>query len=91
MWRKIESKDLVRGTCVQLNIGDDSFFDAGVIISVTKDEVKVARPYVFANENYNCNQPLMGAEVVSYSVNGMLESRVEVYEGREWKVRTMIT
>jgi hypothetical protein len=45
----------------------------------------------FANENYNCNQPLMGAEVVSYSVNGMLESRLEVYEGRDGKVRTMIT
>lgn len=90
-WRKIESKDIKRGTCLRLNMCEDSFFDSAVIIKILDNEIYVARPFAYAHEHFDSNSPLLGSEVFSYSVGRILESRVEVYEGRDGQVRTMLT
>ena len=99
-WRKIEKKDIQRGVIIRMTrIMDDGGFHTAVIVCTSELEapgypnVKVARPYAYAHEHFNTNQPLLGAEVFSIGVDRMTDasSDVEVFEDRNGSVRRTVT
>jgi hypothetical protein len=95
MRRRIQFEDIKRGVVVHLmNLVDT--YNTATIISV-KDEdgetrIMLARPYAYANENYDSDQPLMGCEIFETTVKRMLADYAdyEVYQGMD-TVRNMMT
>ena len=90
-WRKIEDDDIQRGTVIRLkNMMRDGGYCMATIIGVhdsnlMEDYITVARPYVYAHEAFNTNQPLLGAEVFEITLRRMLsaDSDVEVFQERK--------
>ena len=98
-WRKVTKEDLVRGVILRMESLDrDGSFSMFTIISVRQMEdpswpcVRVARPYAYAHEHFNSNDPLLGCEVFGIGVKDLLRdnSDMEVFQGRDG-VRKMIT
>src|SRR5687767_9238065 len=70
MWRKIRREDVQRGLVIRMSNMKDTPFNGAVIINMngvepthTLGSVKVARPYAYATEHYDSNQPLLSSEV----------------------------
>lgn len=90
-WRAMRKDDIVRGVCVRWKGMEDTPFRGGVVIKANVVCVTpfflVARPYAYANRDYDDNQPLIGAEVVDcYSTDGF-----EVYETKDGGVKMSVT
>jgi hypothetical protein len=97
-WRKIQVEDIKRGTIIRmLTMQNDGAYHMATIISVNEEDprykhVKVARPYAYANENFNAKEPLLGAEVFAIGFERLLapSGDYEVFQGRD-NIRSMVT
>ena len=97
-WRKIQLSDIKRGTVIRMNkMANDGAYHMATIIAVHYEDpryphVKVARPYVYAHEEFNSKDPLMGAEVFAIGIERVLapDSDVEVFQG-QGNIRSMTT
>lgn len=97
-WRKIQADDIKRGTIIRMaSMMNDGGYCMATIISVNEEDpryrhVKVARPYVYAHENFNAKDPLMGAEVFAIGHDRLLapSGDYEVFQGRDG-IRSMVT
>jgi hypothetical protein len=91
-WHPITKEDIKLGVMVRIS-GLDDTFNTATIISTTGMldkrylSFKIARPYAYANAEWSSNQPMLGCEVIDYSLDraGVLLS---VWHGRDG-VRTM--
>lgn len=94
MWRKIESKDVQRGVCVNpFGAADTSPYSVGTIIAVSKDnEVTIARPMAYASEVADNKCPMLYAETFTVSKVQLLECGATVWEDAHSKrVRECVT
>lgn len=103
-WRKLVATDIKRGTILRMtSMLNDGAYATATIISVPEGEprdeyarkypsITIARPYAYAHEHVNDNQPLMGCEVFTIEVSRLLGDGVdyEVFQGRDG-IRSMTT
>jgi hypothetical protein len=98
-WRKIQKEDIKRGTVIRMTkMIEGGSYGMATIICTREAEapgypnVKVARPYAYAHEHFDTNQPLVGSEVFSIGMDRILDPKgdYEVFQMRD-DIHTMKT
>jgi hypothetical protein len=91
-WRKLQKDDIKRGTVIRMTkmIEGGGYGMATIICTreveaPTYPNIRVARPYAYAHEHFDTNQPLLGSEVFSIGVDRLLAAGgdYEVFQMRD--------
>lgn len=90
LWRRPLPEDIRRGTVVR-RAGDHNVFNDAVIIKIEGDVVTLARPMAWAHAEYDCNQPMLMAEVYTVFTSSLMESFVVLPYSRGSGVTTFTT
>lgn len=98
MWRKIEKKDIINGAMIRLSRMYDGFNIATIVgVFEKENEVWIARPYVYAHQNFDSKSGLIGVENFSMTLDRMCgpDTDVQVYQEVGWNgprpIRTLLT
>ena len=100
MWRTIEEEDVINGAMIRLSRMHDGFNIATIVgVFDDKDEVWIARPYVYAHQHFSSKSGLIGVENFSMTRKRIVEpgTDIQVYQSvgfdgpRKRPIRTFLT
>lgn len=82
MWRNIMKDDIKRGAVIQ--VWDDYPYGCATVIKVRDGYATLARPYAYAQKEFDTKSPLMSCEVYEVSLDNLCkEPKYKVFQGRD--------